>query len=432
MPFSKVQLRESFAGDILTSFAKVLSASAYATCYFVSGTFLTDADNNDTAHDLLNTAHFAATCKTESMHLLATCLCVWPALVRLLQNIRQLHDHYQRHRSIDVNSLNNHNSIDQQQTTTVVTNQCSNGNRRKVMPLTTTTTTAVNATSNNSNSNGNDCEGGYHQHCRYCDNSNDTNCHHNNLYFDNHILNDHDDSDDEDNTVAAAVADDYIINMVPTIDIHQTGDTTNTAALFSHNECNSPEPDFLARWRVYIRHKLPTRLQAIYSNTIVWPYSFNALKYILQIMVVIFGAYPPLAASTTAGSGGLQNLLHHHQQQHSSQNNSSPFIIYWTCYCLLCVLSTIYSSYWDVVNDWGLLQLQPPKPLLRELLYYRDLDSFYYMVMILNPILRSFWTLSFTPFGGQAFFVLFEIFRRCLWSCLRMELAYIQELKKRH
>ena len=142
----------------------------------------------------------------------------------------------------------------------------------------------------------------------------------------------------------------------------------------------------------------------VFSYMLIWPYSYNALKYFLSILVVIFGAYPP---------------------------QSPDSLSYKVCYLTLAVVSTLYSTYWDFRNDWGLFQWVPPKRILREKIYYGNTEYFYYIVLVLNPIFRFFWTLSFTPYGHHPFLACFEIFRRSLWACLRMENEYIKELKKR-
>jgi hypothetical protein len=100
-------------------------------------------------------------------------------------------------------------------------------------------------------------------------------------------------------------------------------------------------------------------------------------------------------------------------------------------YVPLCVISTLYSCYWDVANDFQLLQFNSSRPLLRDKILYEDAQYFYYVVLVVNPILRFMWTLSFTPYGGHPFLVVFEILRRSLWACIRMELGYIQELARR-
>lgn len=140
-------------------------------------------------------------------------------------------------------------------------------------------------------------------------------------------------------------------------------------------------------------------------NTIwVWPYSFNALKYFLGLCVIIFGAFPPQDPLSTA---------------------------YMSWYIPLMAISSLYASYWDIANDFQLMQLSSTRPLLRDKLLYEGNERFYYFVMVVDPALRFLWTLSFTPYGGHPFYVLFEIVRRSLWACLRMEIGYIQELARR-
>jgi hypothetical protein len=157
-----------------------------------------------------------------------------------------------------------------------------------------------------------------------------------------------------------------------------------------------PMPHFVAT----IAKCLPKAFTTIF----VWPYSYNALRYFLSILVILFGAYPP--------------------QDPLSQS-------YMGCYYTLYVVSTLFNVYWDVANDFQLLQFHSTRPFLRDNLLYSDAEYFYYTVLIVNPILRFLWTLNFTPYGNQAFLMLFEIMRRSLWACLRMELGYIQELARR-
>lgn len=149
---------------------------------------------------------------------------------------------------------------------------------------------------------------------------------------------------------------------------------------------------------------LPAQMSAILSTIMVWPYSYNALRYLLTFAVVLFGKYPP-------------------------QDPTTAEYMWW--YIPLCVISTLYSCYWDVANDFKLMQWTAPKPFLRDKLFYEETEYFYYIVLVLNPILRFMWTLAFTPYGTHPFLVCFEILRRSLWACMRMELGYIQELARR-
>ena len=110
------------------------------------------------------------------------------------------------------------------------------------------------------------------------------------------------------------------------------------------------------------QYTYPARIKRfIFANLLIWPYSYNAFKYFLSMLVVIFGAYPPQHPDTLS---------------------------YQVCYLTLAVVSTLYSTYWDFRNDWGLFQMKAPKPLLRDKIYYGNTEYFYYIVLVLNPIFR--------------------------------------------
>jgi hypothetical protein len=141
-----------------------------------------------------------------------------------------------------------------------------------------------------------------------------------------------------------------------------------------------------------------------FATIMVWPYSYNALRYFCSILVILIGVYPPQDPTSASFMG---------------------------CYYGLYVFSTLFNVYWDVANDFKLLQFDSTRPLLRDNLLYADSEYFYYAVLVINPIFRFLWTLNFTPYGSQIFLLLFEIMRRSLWACIRMELGYIQELARR-
>jgi hypothetical protein len=148
----------------------------------------------------------------------------------------------------------------------------------------------------------------------------------------------------------------------------------------------------------------PKWLREMWLTIWVWPYSYNALRYLLNICVVVFGAYPP----------------------------TDPLgVAYMSWYIPLSVIASLYGCYWDIWCDFKLMQCDSTRPLLRDKILYEGNEGFYYFVLVIDPILRFMWTLSFTPYGGHPFFLLFEIVRRSLWACLRMELGYIQELARR-
>ena len=98
-------------------------------------------------------------------------------------------------------------------------------------------------------------------------------------------------------------------------------------------------------------------------------------------------------------------------------------------------------SLWDAFVDFGLFQILPSKKdwwpknvFLRNDLMYSN-NSFYYFILIANPILRALWTLSLLPstspisssLGDQTtiFLCAIEISRRCLWGCIKIEFDHV-------
>jgi hypothetical protein len=68
----------------------------------------------------------------------------------------------------------------------------------------------------------------------------------------------------------------------------------------------------------------------------VWPHSFNCLKYLLSIIVVVASLAYPISATP---KGEVSNTT--------------------TVMLVGLFLVTLYTTYWDVVNDWGLMQVLP-------------------------------------------------------------------------
>ncbi|KAF6171812.1 hypothetical protein GIB67_007333 [Kingdonia uniflora] len=98
----------------------------------------------------------------------------------------------------------------------------------------------------------------------------------------------------------------------------------------------------------------------------------------------------------------------------------------------------IYSTYWDLVNDWGLLQRNSKNRWLRDklLLPYK---SIYYAAMILNVILRFAWlqtVLGITNLPHMhknaltALIACLEILRRGIWNFFRMESVHLNNMGK--
>ena len=98
------------------------------------------------------------------------------------------------------------------------------------------------------------------------------------------------------------------------------------------------------------------------------------------------------------------------------------------------IVSSIFTLYWDLINDWGLLNRKSKNFLLREeLIYGHGLTNWiYHIAMIEDTILRFAWlahyfmkTSVWQSAIGHAIlttiFGLLEIFRRFVWNFFRLE-----------
>ena len=144
------------------------------------------------------------------------------------------------------------------------------------------------------------------------------------------------------------------------------------------------------------------------KHSYLGPDFFNCLKYIISLIVVIFSFLTTL-------------------------ENDSSYLNAWVFFALI---STFYSSFWDLKMDWGFLNIHPgsKNTLLRSTLSYEH-RIYYYVAMSLNLLLRFGWTLSISPdiVAGFirpeifAFFIAFlEMLRRCIWNFFRVEKEHIQ------
>jgi hypothetical protein len=171
-------------------------------------------------------------------------------------------------------------------------------------------------------------------------------------------------------------------------------------------------------------------LRRYYDTTQRRPHLPNALKYFFTHSVVIMGAYHPI-------------FQDHH---------ASSWQTYRIVWLLCCVGSTLYSIWWDVCMDWGLLTMQNASyPLLRSELVFSRHVWFYYYAMVSNFFLRWVWVITIIPFSfedsagsekwtpGTSYFAallsydqiivpalgILELIRRFQWSILRVEYEQI-------
>ena len=158
-----------------------------------------------------------------------------------------------------------------------------------------------------------------------------------------------------------------------------------------------------------------------------WPYLGNAFKYFLAAQVALFGVFTP--------------------------SNKKTFI-----WIMSFVIATLYQIWWDTFMDWALFVPNPkwsgqitcqPFSLRPNRLYKHK--SMYYVIFLMNFLLRFCWTLSFLPpqtlsragaiintFTGSEFqtfarpivLATAEIIRRTVWAFLRVELEVLKSMNE--
>lgn len=388
-PLTPVQLRHSYAADIACSFVKVFSAMLYAGCYFTSGSYLSAAEPASAE----GVAHFA-TCHSGKITAIKVVIYALPYWTRLLQCLRQRRDYFVRHqqqKKIHIAAAD--------PSTTSTAGASIEMQLRSRRPASTSNLQAPSADSG---------DGKEPPQRERLD----------------------DDEDDDDVRPFAELMEEGNTDLNPGVigsgrsDFERIDSGTSVggygrpkpgggagaqrpkpAPLSRSESFDIPVPTLLRTlWSAVPVGCVPSLVARCLQTMWIWPYSYNALRYFINICVIILGAYPPQDPLSSA---------------------------YMSWYIPLSVISSLYGVYWDIANDFQLLQFHSSRPLLRDKILYDNNVQFYYFVLVVDPLLRFMWTLSFTPYGNHPFFVLFEIMRRSLWACLRMELGYIQELARR-
>lgn len=105
---------------------------------------------------------------------------------------------------------------------------------------------------------------------------------------------------------------------------------------------------------------------------------------------------------------------------------SSP--TYRALFIFFATINALYSSFWDILMDFSLGQTDSKNLFLRDELSYKHYKWTYYVIMILDPILRFSWVF-YAAYSSQiqqsatvSFIVsLVEIIRRFLWAFFRVE-----------
>ncbi|GJV02081.1 SPX and EXS domain-containing protein [Tanacetum coccineum] len=100
--------------------------------------------------------------------------------------------------------------------------------------------------------------------------------------------------------------------------------------------------------------------------------------------------------------------------------------------------ATIFTTYWDIVNDWGLLCKNSENPWLRDKLILPN-RSIYFIAMVLNVILRLAWMQTVLDFHDASFLhrnaliaivASLEIIRRGIWNFFRLENEHLNNVGK--
>lgn len=105
---------------------------------------------------------------------------------------------------------------------------------------------------------------------------------------------------------------------------------------------------------------------------------------------------------------------------------TETFALFITC----ATINAIYCSIWDIAMDWSLGNRTSKHWLLRDTLAYKRHIWFYYLAMVLDPILRFNWVF-YAIFGSEKYaqhssvisfaIATSEVVRRGIWSILRVE-----------
>ncbi|KAH0871157.1 hypothetical protein HID58_078179, partial [Brassica napus] len=100
-------------------------------------------------------------------------------------------------------------------------------------------------------------------------------------------------------------------------------------------------------------------------------------------------------------------------------------------------VATLYATYWDIVVDWGLLQIGCKNSFLRDKLLVPH-KTVYYAAMVLNVLLRLVWLqtvldLKFSFLHRETLVALLaclEIIRRGIWNFFRLENEHLNNVGK--
>ena len=145
----------------------------------------------------------------------------------------------------------------------------------------------------------------------------------------------------------------------------------------------------------------------IYDTSNATPYIFNIGKYLFNIIVATFSFLT---------------------------NFDKRFFLFWV---IFASISGCYSSYWDIIMDFGYFEKNSDNWPLRKMTLYKN-KNLCIIAIPLDIILRFLWMLSISPeimneiiWPEFLAFILFtlEMFRRALWNFIRVEYENLELIK---
>lgn len=148
-------------------------------------------------------------------------------------------------------------------------------------------------------------------------------------------------------------------------------------------------------------------LRLIISSKSFFPQIINAGKYTFVIVAACLAFY--------------------------TKQNSDLYFYWW----IVAILSTIYSSFWDIKHDFGFLEPNSSNYPLRTKISYKS-KYIYYAIIVSNFILRFGWVLTTSPeilenivYPELSLFIIYglEIIRRSIWNFIRVEYEHVKLCK---
>ncbi|KAF9262261.1 EXS-domain-containing protein, partial [Marasmius fiardii PR-910] len=114
--------------------------------------------------------------------------------------------------------------------------------------------------------------------------------------------------------------------------------------------------------------------------------------------------------------------------RHQGRSRTKPSFV---AFCVFATVNALYTSTWDLLMDWSLLNPHGRYPFLRSEILYTSHVPLYYVAMIINVLIRFVWVI-YIPLAGpssiylsQFIAALLEALRRWQWNFYRLENEHV-------